>query len=365
MGLFSRVSFAGVCLLVVGCGGSGIRSNDDHHRVLLVASMTDDKIQTFTCGGGEVNELTVDVDDGDGDDTNNQTEVTGKKDTLFPSLGLAASPQFRLYSATSHGVIEQFRIMGSGKLEYLSPTTAALENGLGGIAVSPDGKWLYATAGPNKVKQYAIATNGTLTPLAIADIIAGANPTDIQITPDGQHAYVANQDDGTISQFSIGADGSLVSLGAPVSTPSGPSTMAIDPSGTHLYAACPQASKIAIYNIGANGSLTHSSDVDSALNAQSVAINASFAYSGSVEGAGEIKQYGISGNSLAEITPSHPTTHADQVRLAISPEGYLYVSNHSNKKVYSYRIAADGTLFIRDSEDTVDDPGPMVFRYSP
>jgi DNA-binding beta-propeller fold protein YncE len=45
--------------------------------------------------------------------------------------------------------------------------------------------------------------------MAIATVAAGTNPLSVTIDPSGKYAYVANQVSNDISQYAIGADGSL------------------------------------------------------------------------------------------------------------------------------------------------------------
>lgn len=366
-----QLRWGAVALVVVavGCGGAIMRDHQRNGRVMFVASTTDDRIQTFKVGGGALDPLKQKVEDDDGDPSNDQEVTVGIKNTFFPSLGIAVSPQDRLYSATANGVIEQFRIRRSGELEYLNPSTANLPSALGGIAVSPNGKWLYATASPNKVYQYTIATSGTLAPHATPTVDAGITPVDIDITPNGQFAYVVNHADNTISQFSIEASGALQPLvPANVATPAGPRTATLSPDGSHYYVACADASKIAIYTVGGDGKLAHVSDVDSALNAESVAVQnvGGMAFSASVQGPNEIRRYSVSGTgALVEQTPPRSSFHANQVRIAFSPEGFLYVSDQDDDRVTVYRVLADGTLSSQNTEGTVDDPGALAFRYLP
>jgi len=332
---------------------------------MLVGSTDDDVIQAYTVGDGDLSEVSQNEDD-DNDPTTPDVSVNiGKEDTLFPSLGLAASPGQFLYSATSHGVIEQFRIKRSGELDHLNPETAPLSNGLGGIAVTPNGLHAYATSSPNKIKQYDISPGGTLSPKD-ADADSGNQPADIKVSPNGQFAYVANLGDGTISQYSVGTDGVLHPLSTPTATaPSGPQGLLIDSTGTYLYAACPDAGKIAIYAIGADGRLTHQSDANSPQNAQSVAISLSgFAYSGNSQGTAQIVAYTVGAGSLTQFDTASPI-HSNPARLYISPENFLYVCYSDDSRISVYRINADGTLALRDTESTVHHPGPAVFRYLP
>jgi 6-phosphogluconolactonase (cycloisomerase 2 family) len=78
------------------------------------------------------------------------------------------------------------------------------------------------------------------------------------IAPSGSFLYVANTGDSTISEYSIGSDGTLTELsGSPLGeTYASPLSLTIDPSGKYLYAANEGSSNLAAYTIGSDGSLT-------------------------------------------------------------------------------------------------------------
>src|SRR5258706_12163825 len=70
------------------------------------------------------------------------------------------------------------------------------------------------------------------------------------------HVYVANSASGTVSQYTIGANGALTSIATPVATGPIPFSVAIDPSGRHAYVANNGGNNVSQYTIGADGSLS-------------------------------------------------------------------------------------------------------------
>ena len=122
---------------------------------------------------------------------------------------------------------------------------------------SPVADYLYAIAadagstglGDDSVTAYGIGTNGASTtgqPKPVGTAVAtGIGPTAMAITPDGKYAYILNNNDRTVSIYTVGTDGSLTALGAgsPFAVPLGTASpaapqltaMAIDPSGQYLY----------------------------------------------------------------------------------------------------------------------------------
>jgi hypothetical protein len=76
-----------------------------------------------------------------------------------------------------------------------------------------------------------------------------------------QFAYVANQNSNTVSAYSIGAGGALMSTvpGSPFAAGSGPESVAVDPTGKFAYVANIGGiggNNVSAYSIGADGSLT-------------------------------------------------------------------------------------------------------------
>ena len=89
-------------------------------------------------------------------------------------------------------------------------TVAAGTNSVS-IAVTLNGKYAYMTNnGDSTVSQYSIGADGSLTPMTTPAVVAGSSPNSISVDPRGKYAYVANDSSSdTVSQYSIGADGSL------------------------------------------------------------------------------------------------------------------------------------------------------------
>jgi 6-phosphogluconolactonase (cycloisomerase 2 family) len=134
-----------------------------------------------------------------------------------------------------------------------------------GVAVSPDGKSLYVAnyASAGKIAEFSIASNGTLTPKASATIAAGNTPAFVVLTPSGRYAYVANFGSTTgpvaasISQYRVGTGGELASMGSAKPAGGGALSLAeatVSPNGKSLYA--PNNGAVYQFTIGATGLLT-------------------------------------------------------------------------------------------------------------
>jgi 6-phosphogluconolactonase (cycloisomerase 2 family) len=101
-------------------------------------------------------------------------------------------------------------------------------------------------------------SSGVLSPGAGSPFTAGTNPYGLAIDPSGAHLYAANFGDNSISEFTIGSDGSLAQIsGSPLGISySAPLSLLVDPSGKYLYVANEGSSNIAAYTIASGGSLT-------------------------------------------------------------------------------------------------------------
>jgi DNA-binding beta-propeller fold protein YncE len=114
-----------------------------------------------------------------------------------------------------------------------------------------------ANNGDGTVSQYTIDANGTLTAMNPATVNAGVNPRSVAVDPSGKYVYVANNGDGTVSQYTIGANGTLTAMNpATVNAGTGPISVAVDPSGKYVYVANNGDGTVSQYTIGANGTLT-------------------------------------------------------------------------------------------------------------
>ena len=131
--------------------------------------------------------------------------------------------------------------------------------GPAGVAVTPDGKFLYvANQFDSTVTRNAVDANGVLT--LGPSVPVGATPSAMTITADGGFLYVANA--STVSAFAIcnqvltscndptSPDGSLTAVaGSPFSAGIGPAAIVAAPSGKFLFVVNRQSNQISQYKI--------------------------------------------------------------------------------------------------------------------
>jgi YVTN family beta-propeller protein len=125
------------------------------------------------------------------------------------------------------------------------------------VAISPDLKKVYVTS------MDAWSTCGTHAGVYVIDavtnaldsghIAAGCEPTGLAITPDGSHAYVANQFDDTISVIDTNAG----TVSTTISLPRGTTfaNIAIAPDGKHAYATAQGPSAVIVVDTATNAAV--------------------------------------------------------------------------------------------------------------
>jgi 6-phosphogluconolactonase (cycloisomerase 2 family) len=120
-----------------------------------------------------------------------------------------------------------------------------------------------SAGGVGSVFEYAVLEDGSVSPLTQVSVSAGDEPAAIALDQAGHHAYVVNVGDGTISQYDIAADNSLVPLNPATIVNPGmktlgamPSAVTLDFSGSFLYVANSGDATLSQFSIGSGGQLT-------------------------------------------------------------------------------------------------------------
>ena len=132
------------------------------------------------------------------------------------------------------------------------------------VAIYPGGQYVYITdtsTTPGTVKVVTIDNTGALTVVQANTV--GTTPEGIAIDPAGKYLYVSNTGDGTVSAFTINSGGGGLTGGvagspfAASDAASGlPTALAVDSSGRFLYVANGDDGTISEFAIGANGVLS-------------------------------------------------------------------------------------------------------------
>lgn len=259
--------------------------------------------------------------------------------------GAAAAPDAYVTN-TGDNNLSRYTLGQGGALTAQSPATST-GSGPEGIAVSPDGKNAYvanSTDNPGvdndgTISQYDIAADGTLTPKDPATVAAGDGPLWIAISPNGAHAYVVNYADDNVSQYSIDA-GDI------------PQGIAISPNGQNVYVVNTTngatAGSISQYNVGADGTLSPKTPatVSAGSDPQKIVVSPDGDSAYVTEPIGQVLQYDISGTTGALSAKTPPTVSTGpgsfSYGIAITPDGAsVYTANAVDDNVSQFSV--DGT----------------------
>lgn len=178
----------------------------------------------------------------------------------FPT-GIAVRPDGRTAYALVKGGIAVFDVGVDGGLARRPELAAVAKSALMDLALTPDGRHLYATSLRGRVLQFDVREDGTPVPKSPAelDLGPGARPVGIAVVPNGSAVYAASRGSSEhggrgVFAFAVGPDGSL----APGATPalavarSKPWFLTASPDGKSLFVAGGDGY---LFDLGAGASL--------------------------------------------------------------------------------------------------------------
>jgi 6-phosphogluconolactonase (cycloisomerase 2 family) len=226
---------------------------------------------------------------------------------------LAVAPNGRTLYVVNRGTdtVLPFRIGADGQLRRLSdPVPSGAENARG-IALTPDGKFLFVSHGDplgsarDWLTRFSVQDDGTLVPLD-GRVQIGTAGGAMGFTPDGRFLYVPCSGSQEVFGFRVDPDGELTPVpGRRFDAPDVPIAAVSTPDGRHLYIAdggliSSTSKKVSAYRIRTDGALEHIADF-------------------------------TAGDAPVSLTPT--------------PNGRnLYVANLNSWNVTGFEIGADGRL---------------------
>lgn len=248
------------------------------------------------------------------------------------------------------GTVSQYAIATDGTLSPLPGPAVSTAGSPITMAVSADGQSAWVANIGETVAQYTIAANGQLSPRVPATLPTGGTSQGqvrtMARSPDGQSLYVLSGSvDSLVAQFTIRPDGSLAPMSPPtVATIAGPQYLAVSPDGSRVYVASSYA--YVIHQVGAGGALMGmgaSNGFDDLFVQIVMSPDGRYAYA--AYGDSQIGQFSIGSNGvLSALNPPTVACGPGFNRLAISPDGQsLYVTAMMGG-VSQYAIGAGGLL---------------------
>lgn len=269
------------------------------------------------------------------------SEGTGTATSNISNISIVCAKAIAYaYIPTLSNEINQYAIGTNGQLTPLAPASIPLTSPAADFVTHPSGNFAYlVNQGVNTISQYAIATNGTLSLLTTFNEPSGANGTNITITPSGRFAYVLNSSGtGAASLYSIGSDGALTLQNASVPIGTSPTGIFIDPTSRFAYVTnnvmvatpgAPAQYMISQYSIGTDGSLTALTPASAAAGAElpsKLIFNSSarFAYGVAVD---NVMQYAINADgTLSLLNPPTLQSHAIYSALLDPSGSFMYIA---------------------------------------
>jgi 6-phosphogluconolactonase len=309
---------------------------------------------------------------------------------------------------SGRGILQGYSVDGStGALTALTPylITTGITAGFGEIKFDPTHKFLYVvnpgtdTTVGRDVYGFAIAADGSLTPVANSPNQTDHQPVSLAFDSSGTHLYVANQTDNSISAFTVDTTtGALTELaaspygilhgnhpaqiataghflyvaqsgsssvevfainpstgeltegvtGSPFGTDQGPFALAINPAGTVLYTvALPSGTStrvISAFAINADGTLTGSANNPQPIPAKNyLGFDSSGKFLLVTENAGiDVYQYNqATGDVGTAVTGSPFAAGTNPTSFAIDASDHVYVGNDGSGNVSEFTL--DGT----------------------
>jgi 6-phosphogluconolactonase (cycloisomerase 2 family) len=182
------------------------------------------------------------------------------------SLAFSPNGQFLVVTERETNDIDVFAVQSNGTLSpiVINPSAGP---GAFSVAFAPNGAALVVETGPtggqnaSAISSYAIASNGTLSPISTSVPTLGAATCWNAVTPNGEWVYTSNAGSSTISGFTIGSNGALTALpGTVVGTnPTGATNLdiTISADGKFLYSLDAKVGTISIFGIQSDGTLSN------------------------------------------------------------------------------------------------------------
>jgi 6-phosphogluconolactonase len=186
------------------------------------------------------------------------------------SITFSPDGQFLAVTERATNNIDVFRVQADGTLSPIV-VNAGGAPGVFAARFAPDGALLDSETGPaggsnaSTISSYAVAANGTLTPISLGVPTLGNANCWNAITPNGKFAYVSNAGSSTISGFAIGVNGALTPVGATVvsTNPAGSTNLdiTISADGKFLYSLNSGTGTIGVFAIQPDGTLNNVTEV--------------------------------------------------------------------------------------------------------
>jgi 6-phosphogluconolactonase len=335
---------------------------------------------------GTISMYTVNSCTGELTPTTPSTVATGANQ--FGSEQMAVDPAGRfayvanlMSNVSDEATISMYTINSTTGL--LTPTTpATVPTGFfpQGIAIDPSGKFVYtANSDDNTVSMFTInQTTGVLTPTTppavstLAEVSTGlySSPDAVTVDTSGRFAYAVNEDDATVSMFTINSPTGILTPTTPATVFTGPIPFAITlaPSGKFAYVPNIDSGGEMTYGISqytidsVTGVLTQNNPpaIAAGNGPTSVAVDPTSKFAYVVNRLDNTVSMFTIDPTSGNLTPNTPATIATGTqpwRIIIDPSGkFAYVTNQGSGTVSIYALNSNGTLTAVGTAPTGNNP---------
>ncbi|MBP2324817.1 6-phosphogluconolactonase (cycloisomerase 2 family) [Kibdelosporangium banguiense] len=214
----------------------------------------------------------------------------------------------------------------------------------------------FTGTGPHNVSAYTVGGDGALNPLG-APLPTGAGARGIVFTPNGKHAYIVALEENAVYPYAVANDGRLVPNGQPVQTRGeSPIGIAMAPDGRTLYVAnqfSDPFGTVTVFPVYPDGTIARRGDpVPTGVpEARNVAV--------SPDGRFLFVSHGTPGDVDPDVIvtfPLRPDGTLGNARppvpigaagggIGITPDGrFLYIACLETDDIHGFQIGADGSL---------------------
>ena len=268
-----------------------------------------------------------------------------------PDIAVDPTSHYLYLASLNDGTVGGFAIdQTSGALTGLPGAPYTAGAGAGAIpAFSPNGKFLYVmNQTANTISAYSVNSDGSLSNVTGSPFAAGVTtPTWISFTPNGSFAYVSGSGSNNVAAFTADSTtGALapISGGVYLTNDSYPADITIDNTGKHLYVPNKHGGSISAFTINADGTLTSlgSAPTGSGTTFLQIDVSGKYAYAS----AANVTTNGLYGyavdpttGALTALTGSPYATGSNPLFVTIDPSGtYAYTANYGSANVTGFKI---------------------------
>jgi 6-phosphogluconolactonase (cycloisomerase 2 family) len=284
---------------------------------------------------------------------------------LVPRFILAGNCDHTVSRFTVNSASGTFRAYGYTPVDAPCPFS---------LAVDPLSKFVYLASdfAPNSV--WAFSTDpqsGTLTAVPGSPFAAGPAPTKLAIDAGGKFLFVTNRRDGSVSVFSIGANGALSAVAANVPSGQAAWAPAVDPLGKFLYVTNALDNTVSAFSMASSGALTPVTGSPYATGAGPMGIvmdpSGQFLYVTN-NSSSNISAFTINGTTgaLSPVSGSPFTVGQGPGAVAIDPSGkFLMVANGTDNTASVFSIDTTTGALTAVGEPIATDEYPIGLAFDP